>query len=266
MRVNHWGRGIVVATLMLVGAASTAAAVTDAQKCQADKLKRTGKYLFCRMKAEAKAVKTGLPADYTKCDAGLLDAFGSTDTKYGVECPTSADAAEVQAEATAATGVLALNLAGVRWVDNGDGTVTDTETGLMWEQKDDAGGIHDQDNTYTWSVSGTAPDGTVTNFLNALNGTTSDGTSMSGCFAGHCDWRLPTIVELQTLLLEPYPCSVFPCIDPVFGPVTYPHFYWSSTADSGDPTLAWDVRFSNGIVGPFSNLVDVHARAVRRVP
>jgi hypothetical protein len=40
----------------------------------------------------------------------------------------------------------------VRFVDNGDGTVTDTRTGLMWEQKTDDGSIHDKDNVYTWST------------------------------------------------------------------------------------------------------------------
>jgi hypothetical protein len=38
-------------------------------------------------------------------------------------------------------------------VDNGDGTITDDQTGLMWEKKDDnnTGGIHDKDNEYTWA-------------------------------------------------------------------------------------------------------------------
>jgi len=34
-------------------------------------------------------------------------------------------------------------------VDNGDGTITDPATGLMWEKKDDGEGIHDVGNTYT---------------------------------------------------------------------------------------------------------------------
>jgi len=36
------------------------------------------------------------------------------------------------------------------YTDNGDGTITDNNTRLMWEKKDDSGGIHDQDNGYTW--------------------------------------------------------------------------------------------------------------------
>ena len=39
-----------------------------------------------------------------------------------------------------------------RFTDNRDGTVTDTKTGLQWEKKSNDNGIHDTDNTYTWST------------------------------------------------------------------------------------------------------------------
>src|SRR5262245_27270599 len=56
-------------------------------------------------------------------------------------------------------------LRGERFVDNGDGTVTDQTTGLVWENKENQDGIadfadpHDADNTYTWSGGANAPDG-----------------------------------------------------------------------------------------------------------
>ena len=37
------------------------------------------------------------------------------------------------------------------YVDNGDGTITDTSTGLMWEKLSDDTSIHDKDNVYTWT-------------------------------------------------------------------------------------------------------------------
>ena len=78
MRERHRIWAIAAAALVMAWTAPTIA-VTSAQKCQADKLKRTGKYLFCRMKAEAKAVKTAAPADYAKCDAAIADAFAAAD-------------------------------------------------------------------------------------------------------------------------------------------------------------------------------------------
>jgi hypothetical protein len=37
-----------------------------------------------------------------------------------------------------------------RWIDNGDGTVSDYVTGLVWEKKHTLGGISDKNNRYTW--------------------------------------------------------------------------------------------------------------------
>jgi len=151
-----------------------------------------------------------------------------------------------------------------RFVDNGDGTVSDNQTHLVWEKKDDLGGIHDKDNFYTWAPSGTLPTGTAfTTFLGTLNnGTSSDGTAISGCFAGHCDWRLPTSAELQTILLAPYPCGTSPCIDPVFGP-TVAFTYWSSTTYSSTPSGAWGVDFFDGSVFAGGKTDLGYVRAVR---
>lgn len=47
-----------------------------------------------------------------------------------------------------------------RWLENGDGTATDLNTGLQWELKTDDGSIHDKDDTYKWAavVLGEAPE------------------------------------------------------------------------------------------------------------
>jgi uncharacterized protein DUF1566 len=131
----------------------------------------------------------------------------------------------------------------LRFVDNGDGTVTDHQTGLTWEKKDDTcPGIHCVTDTYTWSTNywTGVPDGTAfVTFLGTLNSCsiacvgTVDSCSTNfrkPGFADHCDWRLPTIEELQTILLAD-PCgdgTKSPCIDPVFGPTA--ELYWSTTS------------------------------------
>ena len=49
------GTGLWLAVLLAT--ATGAGALTPTEKCEVDKLKAAGKYGFCRLKAEAKAVK-----------------------------------------------------------------------------------------------------------------------------------------------------------------------------------------------------------------
>jgi uncharacterized delta-60 repeat protein len=160
----------------------------------------------------------------------------------------------------------------VCYVPNGDGTVSDVCTGLQWEQKTTAYGSganfadpHDVDNQYTWSASPPAANGAAyTQFLATLNTTP--------CFAGHCDWRLPTLAELQTILLVPNnPCGAHPCLDPIFGataasPNPSLVFYWSDTTLVGSPNDAWFVNFYDGGAGSITKTFNNYVRAVRSIP
>src|SRR5262249_61432489 len=135
----------------------------------------------------------------------------------------------------------------LRYIDNGDGTVTDTSTGLQWEKKDGTDGVadysnpHDVDNVYTWGdlagcpIAGCANGTGYTDFLARLNYCVSDGTTtVWPGFAGHCDWRLPTIDELASIIDYNSPtCQNGPCIDPIFGPSE--HIYGSSTTPPPAP-------------------------------
>ena len=154
-----------------------------------------------------------------------------------------------------------------RYVDNGDGTVSDLTTGLMWEKKTGSldpttrtSNVHDVNNTWTWSASGTKPDGTAfVVFLATLNhGVSSDGATTTNCFANHCDWRLPTMYELLGILDKtlPYCTLQIPeqaCIPLIFGPTQGKIGYWSATTRTpvvggnfvdGTPDSAWEVNFS----------------------
>jgi hypothetical protein len=161
-----------------------------------------------------------------------------------------------------------------RYVDNGGLTVTDNQTGLMWEKKFDPSvpiichmgdsscspdPIHNMNNVYSWSTSGTAPDGKLfTEFLMALN-LDQSANSSTICFANHCDWRVPNVVELQTILT----CgSGPPCIDPVLGP-TQADAYWSSSSLGSGTISAWYVYFNNGSVDQNGKFREFYARAVR---
>lgn len=157
------------------------------------------------------------------------------------------------------------------YTDNGDGTITDHATGLMWEKKDDSGGIHDLENVYTWSTGTNDMDGTiVTTFLNTLNDLGGGGTS---CFAGHCDWRVPNYRELTTI----QNLGAFnPNVDPVFNIGCAPGCsglicsctssvigYWTSTTLAGETEKAWAAGFGGGGVGAFVKTSLAFVRAVR---
>ncbi|MCC6848317.1 MAG: DUF1566 domain-containing protein [Deltaproteobacteria bacterium] len=146
---------------------------------------------------------------------------------------------------------------GPRFVDHGNGTMTDALTGLQWELKTDDGSLHDQDNVYSWSAGIHEATGTVfTAFLTTLNGS---------CFAGHCDWRLPTRAELQTLMVPSYPCTTPPCVDlGVVGP-TASAFYWSSSTNPTGDGFVWGVQFASGVFGAYPKSLEAAARAVRSV-
>ena len=153
-----------------------------------------------------------------------------------------------------------------RFKTNADGTLTDNQTGLMWEPKSVAGtgDVHDVNNSYTWTRTGTAADGTLyTTFIPTLNSDVS-ANGASTCFANHCDWRVANIAELQSIveITAPNCAAGSPCIDPAFGP-TMGLMYWSSSALAGDPGAAWGIDFGGGgqtYDGEFSGH---YARAVR---
>ena len=154
-----------------------------------------------------------------------------------------------------------------RYLNNGDGTVSDLNTGLMWEMKTETAGVHDMYNTYTWSTGDNFADGTAfTSFLAMLNnGSAPYNGAITGCFANHCDWRLPSIVELQGIVdLSAPGCSAgtSPCIDPIFGP-TLLVFYWSATTDAPFPGYAWNVDLVYGAVSDGLKDTGVQVRAVR---
>lgn len=165
-----------------------------------------------------------------------------------------------------------------RYVDNGDGTVTDRRTCLVWEQKTGTfsspsicpGGVtcgdpNDVQNSYAWTSSGTAFDGAAkTLFIDALNGAS---------FAGHSDWRLPKSggsvffptsepTEFESILLAPFLCGTSPCIAAIFGP-TATSDYWSATTYAGSPTSAWYVDFTAGFVNTDFKAAFHFVRAVR---
>lgn len=155
-----------------------------------------------------------------------------------------------------------------RFVDNGDGTVSDRTTGLMWEKKCDAcGGLHDAGYGYLWS--GTADD-TVWDWIEAVNHEGGEG------FAGYDDWRVPNVRELFSLLdFERFNPAVAPAFDGALCGLgcddmntaecscTGMSYYWTSTTFGDFPAHAVVVGFHLPLVGDRSKTTRLYARAVR---
>jgi len=160
-----------------------------------------------------------------------------------------------------------------RFVDNGDGTLCDHETGLMWEMKNASDGApdalnpRDVDNTYAWSGEASFSSTVFNGFLTRLNGETAR-TPTSEQLGGYSDWRLPTSAELQAIRDCSSDTAIdIPCIAPIFGPTAVTSSYWTSTSRAGLSSSAWTVRFGTSIPVPPVAITDKfssrYARAVR---
>ncbi len=137
------------------------------------------------------------------------------------------------------------------FVDNGDGTITDKATGLMWQQSDD-GISRDWENALLYAESLT--------------------------LVGYSDWRLPNAKELQSLVDYTRCPEVThsPAIDPLFSateindpdgnPGQYPYF-WTGTShlDGVNPyTAAVYVAFGKAQGKMNNTLMDVHGAGAQR--
>jgi hypothetical protein len=254
---------LAVVLLTTVWAGTALAAPTPQQKCDFARITAWKKYVSCVDTVVAKDAK-GVTFDefkaFAKCRHAYFKKWAGFQTKASL------------ASSMCQPGD------GKRFVDNGDGTVTDNLTTLVWEQKDNLDGSlndsdpHDADNEYAWSTGGPPykEDGTAfTGFLTTLNG--------GGGFAGANGWRLPTLAELQTILAD-FPCTgagggttclctSMPCI--AFNDSnTQSGHYWSATSDVPLSNYAWLVYFDAGGVGLNGNILndkvyDNFVRAVR---
>src|SRR5579872_6790633 len=127
-----------------------------------------------------------------------------------------------------------VGLTSPRFIDNHNGTLTDTMTGLIWLKQADC-------------IQNTWP-----NALASVNSLATGGCGLSdGSRAGQ--WRMPNRNELQSLSdraqtnLAQYfdykyvnkDGSVFQ--SPIFTNYIESQFYWTSTTNAADPTEAWTV-------------------------
>lgn len=208
------------------------------------------------------ACGAGCSFDTTGCactpDVATFPASGQT-TAYaankndGIPGPVAVpDDGAVEAGATLA------------YADNGNGTITDANTGLTWEKKSDDGGLHDRDNFYRWSGDGTQE--TIWDWIEDVNAEGGAG------FAGFNDWRIPNAKELESILdYERFNLSVHPAFDAACAPgctvttcsCTKSNVYWSSSTYRNGTNGAWVVFFTDGAVVASDKTFFNYVRAVR---
>lgn len=129
------------------------------------------------------------------------------------------------------------------YIDNGDGTITDTSTGLMWMEKDAGSAM-------TWEE--------------ALS-YCEDST-----YAGYTDWHLPDVKELQSIVDY---TGVYPAINSTYFDLsTYAenpdNYFWTSTSAYMNPrdpvyAYAWYVAFGYSVGGEGGDNTTNSVRAVR---
>ncbi len=139
------------------------------------------------------------------------------------------------------------------FVDNGDGTITDSATSLMWAQSDSGEGM-DWEDALAWIQQ-----------KNEEN------------YLGYNDWRLPNAKELQGIVdYTRSPATTHSAaIDPIFGVTTitdevggtnYP-FYWTSTTHAS-ATLGGDaavyIAFGEALGYWMNSWMDVHRAGAQR--
>ena len=127
------------------------------------------------------------------------------------------------------------------YLNNGNGTITDTITGLMWQQVDGGEMTFDKATTYANDL----------------------------VLGGFSDWRMPTVLELHSIL---HLDKNNPALNTTYFTSPSAQYWWSSQKQVNDATKAW-VTTAGGGVGnhPISETVSAggakkfHVRAVRDV-
>ncbi len=104
-----------------------------------------------------------------------------------------------------------------KFEDNGNGTVSDNDTKLMWQQGEN-------DKEMTWKSA-------ITYCKNLP-------------LAGYNDWRLPSIDELKSII----DLKEKPTINKMYFPNVNSSLYWSSTTNASGSSYAWHVYFHYGYV------------------
>jgi hypothetical protein len=119
-----------------------------------------------------------------------------------------------------------------RFIDHGNGTVTDKVSGLMWAKN-----AQEIPLKMTWHEAITTCNDII--------------------FAGFDDWRLSNIREILSLIDYGTTDPALPHGHPFIN-VSPAQSYWSSTTSSADSAQAWHVEIQHGNIRPHDKAKNIH--------
>lgn len=126
------------------------------------------------------------------------------------------------------------------YANNGNGTVTDLRSGLMWKQ-------------CVEGASGSNCSGTAS----AMNWPAAQDAAQNSTFAGFDDWRMPNTRELLSLVEY---CNFDPAINGTYFPNAPSSGVWAGSPRIPPPgfpgNTSWIVYFNNGATGQSYNRTD----------
>lgn len=113
------------------------------------------------------------------------------------------------------------------FIDNGNGTVTHKVTGLIWKRCAEG---------QAWSNNSCSGESSLYSYAQT--------TQLTSNFAGHSDWRVPNVAELESIVEY---AAYQPAINAQIFPTTSVTQFWTSTVATDDVDWAWFIGFTIGV-------------------
>lgn len=143
---------------------------------------------------------------------------------------------DTYAAQTCLTGSIFPSTPDSQLIDNGNGTISDKKTGLMWKKCMEGFSGNNCElgslGLFTWEMALKQPD-----YINDAGG-----------FGGYFNWRLPNIKELYSIVESQ-------CKDPAINLNRFPNTpslsdsaVWSNSPDAANSTASWTVNFNSGYI------------------
>ncbi|MGD9643707.1 MAG: DUF1566 domain-containing protein [Elusimicrobiales bacterium] len=175
-------------------------------------------------------------------DTGQTQCYDSQATPVVGTCPGGGDGSGPAGQ-DGSYGPAAVQMS---YKDNGNGTITDNITGLMWVKDPKAvcascPGGYVSSGTYTWEMG-----------LNQCE---------NADYAGFTDWRLPNVRELMSIV--DYGKTTSPVINTTYFLNTQTDYYWTSTTNTSASDQVWCVYFLNSFVSSVFKSSTKNVRCVR---